>query len=353
MKENTPTLPNEYFAAANGYAGFKSYFGEVFNSRDFSAIYVLKGGPGTGKSSFMKKLVRELCDSGHYTEAIYCSSDPNSLDGVISGEGKRKIAVIDGTAPHERDAVIPGAIDEIINLGDCWETEWLRSQRDAILDLNKEKSDAYKAAYSYMKLAGESERIITTEALENFDTKAAIKKAESIINAEGGKALFKTRLVSSFGRYGERRFDTIEKNSNKVFSVIGKREYAQIFMNMLREKFLSAEGEIILCPAALDAKNTDAIYSRDTKNGYIIGGNGEKIDADEFCRTSSLSAERVKRARESREIALAEAERWFSIASDLHFRLEEIYTRAMNFDQIDKIYNDRLQKIINILETDG
>ena len=72
-------------------------------------------------------------------QEIFCSSDPHSLDGVIAEKNDRRIAMVDGTAPHERDAVIPGAIDEIINLGDFWERRWLVGQKENIKRLAKEK----------------------------------------------------------------------------------------------------------------------------------------------------------------------------------------------------------------------
>ena len=44
-----------YFAAANTADGFVSFFDSVFNNRNISKVYILKGGPGVGKSTIMKK----------------------------------------------------------------------------------------------------------------------------------------------------------------------------------------------------------------------------------------------------------------------------------------------------------
>lgn len=38
-----------YFAAANSGEGFYSFFGEVFDRKQLDKIYLLRGGPGTGK----------------------------------------------------------------------------------------------------------------------------------------------------------------------------------------------------------------------------------------------------------------------------------------------------------------
>ena len=48
-KQKNKIIP-EYFAAANSYEGFISFFDNIFNSEKFDRIYVIKGGPGTGKT---------------------------------------------------------------------------------------------------------------------------------------------------------------------------------------------------------------------------------------------------------------------------------------------------------------
>ena len=140
-------LVKSYFAAANGYSGFRSYFSDIFKSENFRRIFVLKGGPGTGKGSLMKRIAEESLRNEVDHDKIYCSSDPNSLDGVIIHTEGGDCAIVDGTAPHERDAIIPGAIDTIINIGENFNNNILRERRDEILRHTKDKKDAYMNAY--------------------------------------------------------------------------------------------------------------------------------------------------------------------------------------------------------------
>ena len=53
---------NSYFASANGFDGFRSLYDEIYRSEDFARVFVIKGGPGTGKSRFMAE-VAEACES--------------------------------------------------------------------------------------------------------------------------------------------------------------------------------------------------------------------------------------------------------------------------------------------------
>ncbi len=62
--------------------------------------YFIKGRPGTGKSTFLKKLSKKLTENGFDVEEYYCSFDKNSLDMVASGE--LSFCVFDSTAPHEK-----------------------------------------------------------------------------------------------------------------------------------------------------------------------------------------------------------------------------------------------------------
>ena len=61
--------------------------------------YFIKGRPGTGKSTFMKKLAKKAEDNGYTCHIYYCSFDKNSLDMVVIPE--LSFCVFDSTAPHE------------------------------------------------------------------------------------------------------------------------------------------------------------------------------------------------------------------------------------------------------------
>ena len=343
----------DFFAAANGYDGFRSYFNQVFNSEVFDKVYVIKGGPGTGKSSFMKKIVERYSDREYLTECIHCSSDPNSLDGVIITSGDKKIALLDGTAPHERDAVVVGAIDEIINLAEGLDMRFLHAERKEILALSKEKKRAYDIAYAYLKIAGETQKLKRRSSLK-YDIKkfknkiknlAEIKKSVSTNNV-------KIRLISSFGCGGIKNLDTLFDISERVFSITGDYYRATSLMNEVR-LFAEEEGtEIIICPAVFDGSCIEAIYFPATHLTFTVGGNGEKILTDNYFPTSDRTDNEIsKKADELSREAFSEAQRWFAIASDFHFRLEEKYVHAMDFSHNEEIFNKKATEIDNILQS--
>ena len=71
----------QFFAGSNTPYGFYSLFHYIPGQGDRRLI-IIKGGPGTGKSTLMKGIGRRALEQGFDIEQFYCSSDPNSLDGL-------------------------------------------------------------------------------------------------------------------------------------------------------------------------------------------------------------------------------------------------------------------------------
>ena len=131
------------FACINSGQGFRSYFDTFLGKMQY--VYVIKGGPGTGKSGFMRRIRKEAQKRGEESLPIFCSSDPESLDGLILKE--RRIAFVDGTSPHVQEPAQPGVDGEILNFGEFWESERLGSEREEILFLARQKAEGYRRGY--------------------------------------------------------------------------------------------------------------------------------------------------------------------------------------------------------------
>ena len=116
-----------FFLGANAPGGFVSVFGNCYSAEDGWHTYIIKGGPGTGKSTLMKRVAGYFIKQGVRCELCPCSSDPQSLDAVIFPDFK--VALLDGTAPHVVEPQYPGACEEIINLGMAWNTQRLSENR--------------------------------------------------------------------------------------------------------------------------------------------------------------------------------------------------------------------------------
>ena len=142
------TIKN-YFAGGNTPEGFYSFF--HYLPYQAERVFILKGGPGTGKSTFMKKIAAELIRKDLDIEFHWCASDKDSLDGLLIPE--LKLAFFDGTTPHLTDPAFPGLIEEIINLDQFLDKDTLQKNREQIIHLGGSVRQNFQQTYSFLKAA--------------------------------------------------------------------------------------------------------------------------------------------------------------------------------------------------------
>ena len=126
--------------------GFFSYYNYILSQEEANRIFCIKGGPGVGKSTFMKRIGEEMLQQGHDLDFMHCSSDNNSLDGIVIRD--LGIALVDGTSPHIVDPLHPGAVDSILHLGEFWNEDGIRSNKDHVLAINKKLKSIFHKAYN-------------------------------------------------------------------------------------------------------------------------------------------------------------------------------------------------------------
>ena len=83
-----------------GAATAGGYVEHIDSLTDGLKRYFIKGRPGTGKSTFIKRLSRRALELGYDTELFCCGFDVFSADMVVIRD--LSVCVFDSTAPHER-----------------------------------------------------------------------------------------------------------------------------------------------------------------------------------------------------------------------------------------------------------
>ena len=91
-----------FFLGANSAEGFYGLYDQLLDAKLYDLI-ILKGGPGCGKSTFMRRTTAAMEERRLESVYIHCSGDPDSLDGVIFPA--IGTAIVDGTAPHGMDTL--------------------------------------------------------------------------------------------------------------------------------------------------------------------------------------------------------------------------------------------------------
>lgn len=170
------------FPGANTPIGFYSYYDNIVDRKNAVKMYCLKGGPGVGKSSYMKRIADVFAKEGESIEYFHCSSDPHSLDGIRLCD--REVVLVDGTAPHVIDPCYPAAVDEIINLGQFWYEREIKRHKDEIIATQYNISYEFGRAYKYLSaaasIAEDTERIYADATDSEALNKAANELVERI-----------------------------------------------------------------------------------------------------------------------------------------------------------------------------
>lgn len=98
------------FFGASTINGSMDYIDNI--TAEISKRYFIKGRPGTGKSTFLKKIAERAMLNGYHVEVYHCAFDPNSLDLIVIRD--LDICLFDSTAPHEHFPTRES--DEIIDI---------------------------------------------------------------------------------------------------------------------------------------------------------------------------------------------------------------------------------------------
>ena len=167
------------FAGANTPDGFVGFYRELVDMYDLKKLYILKGGSGIGKSTFIRKFAEHFPNDERLF--LMCSGDPKSLDGVIISH--IGVGIIDGTDPHTVDPIYPGVVDEIINLGEYIIWDKVKATREILQTLTAEKKSYYKTAFKYLARARDTHHKI--EKLYNgaVDFDAVKSKLDQIVSS--------------------------------------------------------------------------------------------------------------------------------------------------------------------------
>lgn len=144
-------MSRSLFPGAMGPDGFISCFDHLLPQSLLRRKLILKGGPGVGKSTFMRRVHAALCAEGQPSTLYFCSGDPDSLDAIAVPHAG--LVLLDGTAPHIVDPAIPGARDSIINLGACLNEPAMRPRLPLIQACMKDHAAASRRARACMQAA--------------------------------------------------------------------------------------------------------------------------------------------------------------------------------------------------------
>lgn len=351
----------KYFLAANSAVGFVSHFEDSYDRFDGWRAYIIKGGPGTGKSSFMRRVALIAKSGGLNSVLCPCSSDPDSLDAVIFED--IKVVIFDGTAPHTVEPSLAGACENIINLGDFWDKELLYKYRTDIIKAALKNKMLHKSAASFLLAAGYFlndnirmvEPHVNTPLLEGFTDRLL----ERIIPCKKGKKGKEwVRFIQGITPKGIVDFrDNVYKYKDRIIIRDDYSVCAPFILDAVRNKALEQGFEIISLKNPFLPENIDHILIPElslavlSENEYLrFDTEDRRIHARRFLDVGAVNRLRQKRRfnRKAFNEIIEAACKTLHDAKKSHDVLEKYYIEAMNFDKVRELAEKTAAEIISI-----
>ncbi|MEG0396434.1 MAG: hypothetical protein RR612_06870 [Oscillospiraceae bacterium] len=241
----------DFLMGATSPTGFCGYYSQILKSTDGTKAALLKAAPGCGKSTLLRKLAQALMDKGETVELIHCSADPDSLDGVICP--RRKLSVIDATAPHNIEPLYPVAFEDIVSLYHAVDRDKLQSHREEIVSLYCKYKGLCERTTRYITAAGsliqDSMRVVATCTNLEKARSFARTLSRKYIPSGQGNSLEEIRLLSAITLNGQIFYSsTVQKLASNL--VVLEDEFgvaSKAMLYVLRDEAMKNGYDIITC----------------------------------------------------------------------------------------------------------
>lgn len=243
----------QYFLGANSPRGFYSLYDQLLPPETARVIYILKGGPGCGKSTLMRQVAAQAAQAGETVEYILCSGDPDSLDAVVLP--RLKAALVDGTAPHVVEPKYPGVVEQYVNLGVCYDREGLQPVREELQSCMTGYKEHYQRAYRCLGAAEEIlEDVRATLMTEELEEKLA-KRARGIVSRElkpkrtGQAGTVKQRFLGAVSHQGVLTlYGTVAAQCTRVYELSDRYGLAHPLLARLLAGAVLGGYDVVACP---------------------------------------------------------------------------------------------------------
>lgn len=345
-------LPHiQYFLGANAPTGFYSLYDHLLSPEEARAIYILKGGPGCGKSTLMRKIGGWAEEAGLEPEYILCSGDPDSLDAVLlPGKGA---AIVDGTAPHVVEPKYPGAVERYVNMGDCYDKAALWPLKKDIIDCMSGYKGCYQRAYRCLDAAAEIMEDQRSALLTDALSHKLAKRARGILSREIPRqrtavpGRVKLRFLGAMTHQGPLcLYETALAQCSRIFELTDTCGLAHELLIHLLAGITANGYDVVACPdpmapdrlAHLLVPQLDLAFLTSTAALPFHGTPYRRIRLDAAVDGELLqrSRPRLRFAKKVSAALVEEAVSSLALAKAMHDDLEALYNPHVDFSLVDR-----------------
>ena len=340
-----------YFLGANSQFGFYSLY-DQFAAAPQDTLHIIKGGPGTGKSTFMKRIGKAAEEHGFNVEYILCSGDPNSLDGVYIPALHQGWA--DGTAPHVLEPKYFGISGTYINLGQFCHTEKLIPCADSIPQITTAYRQCYQKAYAYLGAAG---KLLETKTIDDTDipprirkrARAKIKKELSYASEDSAPPIKRfLRAISCQGSHF--LSDTLNSFCDRLYVLESDYNLDSIFFEEILKEANRRKIHYILCPSPLNPQQTESVLFPSLRLCFSaskpeFSGKVWTIHLDSYLNV--IDKAELKKREKLLHPLMDTAVFHLSQAKQLHDQLESCYRPALDTEALNRYTDQVLDRLFH------
>lgn len=339
----------EFYLGAATPTGFADFF-RLLRNEDGLRVYLIKSGPGCGKSSMLRRVAERAASAGHDLELIRCSSDPDSLDGIICRA--LGFAAVDATAPHALEPSIIGPMERVVSLYDTIDNDALVSRYGELRELFALNSALHARARRFISAAGslcaDVVRISGGCLLEDKARRYALSLASRTLGPDAGAGRESLRFVSAVTPLGVHGFAKLNAESCERVYVFEDRfgALAAALLATLRDAALASGCDVLSCRdflapyerlcALFIPSESLCFLSSAALAGESAPPHAVRVRDARFYRSDDLAAaeKRLNFSKKAAASLLAEAGALALEAKEVHDEIEKIYSPCVNFDAV-------------------
>lgn len=336
-------MEQSYFLGANTASGFFSLYGG-FGRGTGEYLRIVKGGPGTGKSGFMRAVGREAARRGYDVEYVRCSGDPASLDGVLIPA--LRLGYVDGTAPHAAEPGVFGADSDYVNLGQFCRTPFSGADAARAAALSAEYKAGYARAYALLSAGAQIEQALEPPPPEEKCAERARQTLRALVERSapegGGEPSLSRRFAGAISCEGVVRDESPVGSCKLIYSCEDGCGLASDALAAARDEALAHGLRVVECLSPFDGRRTEAVLLPALSTAFVSAapaeGNVRRVALDRLCGSLDEIKERrrqLRAARREKTRCIEAACAVLAEAKALHDELEAVCRPYMDFPALD------------------
>ncbi len=346
-------METAYFLGACAPKGFFSHYDSLLH--ELRRLTVIKGGSGCGKSTFMRAIGRAAQARGLDVSYILCSSDPDSLDGVILPS--LCLGFVDGTAPHVLEPKLCGGGMNYLNFGEFYDSHAMQEREEEIFEAQRQNAAQYPLVTACLASANELLGCVRAEtsAPKYSEEMEAIAEclALSALKTHSQSAVLRRRFLTAITPKGlQFCSQTPPALCERVYVLRDNYGLAPRLLQTLLHHAEALGHECVVCysPLLPDGQPSHLLLPS-ARAAFVSDSHDFPYDGPCFCRIDLDSTLSQGKRRElefcSKTVSalLYQAVSHMREAKRLHDRIEELCKPFVDFDAV----NVRTAQIISDL----